>query len=97
MEDTFVSIMINHLGGKRNGGKKNYKRVRFRCTMELTLDKSRSFKSIFETMSKKIDRQATLVVQWLRIHLAMQGIQVRPLVRELISHMPQLRLDEHKK
>ena len=30
----------------------------------------------------------SLVVQWERIHLPMQGMQVRPLVRELRSHMP---------
>ena len=27
--------------------------------------------------------RASLVVEWLRIHLAMQGMQVRSLVREL--------------
>ena len=31
---------------------------------------------------------SSLVVQWLRIHLAMQGTQVQSLVRELRSHMP---------
>ena len=30
-----------------------------------------------------------LMVQWLRIHLAMQGTQVLSLVRELTSHMLQ--------
>ena len=30
-----------------------------------------------------------LVVQWLRIHLAMQGTLVRSLFRELRSYMPQ--------
>ena len=30
----------------------------------------------------------SLVVQWLRICLAMQKTQVQPLVRELKSHMP---------
>ena len=29
-----------------------------------------------------------LVVQWLRIHLPMQGMPVRSLIRELRSHMP---------
>ena len=29
-----------------------------------------------------------LVVQWLRLHLPMQGVQVQSLVRELRSHMP---------
>ena len=31
----------------------------------------------------------SLVVQWLRIHLAMQGTKVQSLVEELRSHMPQ--------
>ena len=31
----------------------------------------------------------SLVVQWLRIHLPIQGTQVRSLVQELRSHMPQ--------
>ena len=31
----------------------------------------------------------SLVVQWLRIHLPMQGTQVRSLVRELRFHMLQ--------
>ena len=30
----------------------------------------------------------SLVVQWLRLRLPMQGIQVRPLIKELRSHMP---------
>ena len=30
-----------------------------------------------------------LVVQWLRIHLAMQGTPVQSLVGELRSHIPQ--------
>ena len=30
----------------------------------------------------------SLVVQWLRIHLPMQGTQVQSLVWELRSHMP---------
>jgi len=29
-----------------------------------------------------------LVVQWLKIHLPMQGMQIRILVQELRSHMP---------
>ena len=31
----------------------------------------------------------TLVVQWLRIRLAMQGTQVQSLVREVRPHVPQ--------
>ena len=30
----------------------------------------------------------SLVVQWLRLCLPMQGVQVRTLIRELRSHMP---------
>ena len=30
----------------------------------------------------------SLVVQWLRIHLAMQGLEVQSLVEELRSHKP---------
>ena len=32
--------------------------------------------------------ETSLVVQWLRLHLPMQGVWVRSLVRELRSHMP---------
>ena len=32
------------------------------------------------------DSGTSLVVQWLRIHLAMQGIQVQPLIEEIRSH-----------
>jgi len=32
------------------------------------------------------------VVQWLRIHLAMQGIQAQSLIQELTSHMLQDKL-----
>ena len=31
----------------------------------------------------------SLVVQWLRLHLPVQGVQVQSLVGELRSHMPQ--------
>ena len=37
---------------------------------------------------KKILSGTSLVVQWLRIHLPMQGTWVRSLVGELRSHMP---------
>ena len=33
--------------------------------------------------------RTSLLIQWLRIHLAMQGTQVRSPVRELRSHMRQ--------
>ena len=38
---------------------------------------------------KKLTVGTFLVVQWLRILLAMQKTLVRSLVRKLISHMPQ--------
>ena len=38
---------------------------------------------------EKSGRGTSLLVQWLRIHLPMQWIQVRCLVAELRSHMPQ--------
>ena len=46
-------------------------------------------KGVFVSISssKKITG-ISLVVQWLRIHLAMQGTQVQSLVGELRSHMP---------
>ena len=41
------------------------------------------------TVTNKKGRVGTsLVVQWLRIHLPMQGTQVQPLAEELRSHMP---------
>ena len=43
-------------------------------------------KTMFCTLFKT--EGTSLVVQWLRIHLAMQGTWVRPLVRELRCHMP---------
>ena len=39
-----------------------------------------------EVQDQNVNRGTSLVVQWLRIHLAMQGIQVRSLVGELRSH-----------
>ena len=30
----------------------------------------------------------SLAIQWLRLHLSMQGVQVQSLVRELRYHMP---------
>ena len=39
------------------------------------------------TEVKGISRGTSLVGQWLRIHFAMQGKQVRSLVRKLRSHM----------
>ena len=37
---------------------------------------------------KGTDSGTSLVVQWLRVSLAMQGTWVQSLVRELRSHMP---------
>ena len=42
-----------------------------------------------KTELKNIKWGTSLVVQWLRICLAMQGMQVQSLVRELRFHMPQ--------
>ena len=39
------------------------------------------------------DSGTSLVVQWLRIHLAMQGIQVQPLIEEVRPHMAQGQLN----
>ena len=35
-----------------------------------------------------VEKRTSLAVQWLRLHLPMQGVRVRPLVGELRSHMP---------
>ena len=40
---------------------------------------------------KKDSREASLVAQCLTIHLPVQGMRAQSLVRELRSHMPQLR------
>ena len=45
--------------------------------------------AIKEEGSKLAFMGTSLVVQWLRIRLAMQGMQVRSLVGELRFHMPQ--------
>jgi len=38
---------------------------------------------------KIIEVGTSLAVQWLRLHLPMQGVWVQSLVRELRSHMPE--------
>ena len=38
-------------------------------------------------VSERIGRETSLMIQWLRICLAVQGIRVQSLVRELSSHM----------
>ena len=43
--------------------------------------------NVKQKKKKKISQETTLVVQWLRIRLAMQGTWVQSLVRELRSHM----------
>jgi len=44
---------------------------------------------VLKAMLKILNIEISLVVQWLRIHLAMQGTWVRSLIRELRSHRPQ--------
>ena len=45
---------------------------------------------MYQKKKKKIQQEGTsLVIQWLRICLAMQGMWVRSLVRELRFHMLQ--------
>ena len=41
-----------------------------------------------ESISNIVSQETSLVVQWLRICLSMQGMWVQPLVGELISHRP---------
>ena len=45
--------------------------------------------NITQPLKKKNEVRTSLVVQWLRISLAMQRMWVQSLVRELKSHMPQ--------
>ena len=42
-----------------------------------------------KSIIKKQTGEGPLVVQWLRISLSMQGMQVQSLVRELRPYMPQ--------
>ena len=44
--------------------------------------------SIPPNTSFKNEGRDSLAVQWLRLHLPLQGAGVRPLVRELKTHMP---------
>ena len=46
-------------------------------------------RNIWGRASKRIQSRTSLVVKWLRIHLALQGTWVQSLVGELRSHMPQ--------
>ena len=41
-----------------------------------------------EEAAQRSESGTSLVVQWLRIHLSMQGTRVRSLLGELRSHMP---------
>ena len=43
--------------------------------------------TISEFLFKTFSAGTSLVIQWLRIHLPVQGMWVQPLVRELRSHM----------
>ena len=38
--------------------------------------------------SESLTSGTSLVVQWLRLHLPVQGVWIRSMVRELSSHMP---------
>ena len=51
-----------------------------------------------KTSLELTQRGTLLAVQWLRLHLPMQGVWVQSLVRELRSHMPrgQKKLPKHK-
>ena len=55
----------------------------------------RPFASLVVQMIKNLSARTSLVVQWLRLHLPMQGMQVQFLVRELRSHMPQAKKPKH--
>ena len=46
---------------------------------------------------KNMGGEASLMIQCLRIHLAMQGMQVRSLVRELRSHKPHGQKKQNRK
>ena len=56
--------------------------------MKTCLKIGRGAASLICIMSKLIV-EASLVVQWLRLHIPSQGTEVQSLVRELRSHMPQ--------
>ena len=47
----------------------------------------KQFLSKFESRKKKRSMRTSLVIQWLRLHLLMQGVQVPSLVRELRYHI----------
>ena len=48
--------------------------------------KSDDVKDLFHSL--KANTGTFLVVQWLGVHLPVQGVQVQALVEELRSHMP---------
>ena len=54
--------------------------VSFQCMTKFTTNKKK--------IKKKSTNGSSLVIQWLRIRLAMQRTGVQSLVRELRSHMP---------
>ena len=47
-----------------------------------------AFFFLIEVFLKRDNGRTSLVVQWLRLGLAMQGVWVQSLVEELRSHMP---------
>ena len=50
--------------------------------------KSRTQLRDFTSSLQRTKRRASLVIQWLRICLAIEGIQIQSLIRELRSHIP---------
>ena len=46
------------------------------------------YKWTVETVTLKKELGTSLVVQWIRLHLPMQGVRVQSLVGELRSHVP---------
>ena len=53
-------------------------------------------KASLATPFKTLSLGTSLVVQWLRHRLPMQGVQVQSLVGELRSHMPRAKEPKHK-
>ena len=58
------------------------------CVTRTVLDTAKALGKYLSTELKMVCEGTSLVVQWLRIRLPMQGMWVPPLVGELRSHMP---------
>ena len=56
--------------------------------MDNISDVLEAFFFLIEVFLKRDNGRISLVVQWLRLGLAMQGVWVQSLVEELRSHMP---------